>query len=58
MSSITRAELTETVPHLRAMAAVEPSPEVRAAMLRLAERYAADDFMAASTDFRRQAALV
>jgi len=45
MSSITRAELTEIVPGLRAMAAVETLPEVRAAMLRLANLYAAESFM-------------
>ena len=41
MSHVTPAELGEIVPDLRALAAVEPSDEVRAALLRLANRYAA-----------------
>jgi hypothetical protein len=41
MSYISPAELAEIVPDLRALAAVETSDEVRAALLRLAERYAA-----------------
>ena len=44
MSYITPAELIELVPDLRAMAAVETSSEVRAALIRLADRYAAEDF--------------
>jgi hypothetical protein len=41
MSYITQAELVEIVPDLRAMASVETSAEVRAALTRLADRYAA-----------------
>jgi hypothetical protein len=41
MSYVTEAELVEIVPDLRAMASVEPSVEVRAALNRLADRYAA-----------------
>ncbi len=41
MSHVTVAELLEMVPDLRAMASVETSTEVRAAMTRLADRYAA-----------------
>lgn len=41
MSYVTAAELAEIVPDLRAMASVEPSAEVRAALKRLADRYAA-----------------
>jgi len=41
MSYVTQAELVEIVPDLRAMAGVETSPEVRAALNRLADRYAA-----------------
>ena len=41
MSCVTVAELVEMVPDLRAMAGVEASAEVRAAMTRLADRYAA-----------------
>jgi hypothetical protein len=41
MSFITQAELVEIVPDLRAMASVEASVEVRAALTRLADRYAA-----------------
>jgi hypothetical protein len=41
MSYVTHAELAEIVPDLRAMASVEASVEVRAAMIRLADRYAA-----------------
>ena len=41
MSHITAAELIEIVPDLRAMAKVEASAEVRAALIRLADRYAA-----------------
>jgi hypothetical protein len=52
MSYISPAELTEIVPDLRAMAAVETSEDVRAALIRLADRYAAmaaeqDEMMAA-----------
>ena len=41
MPYVTQAELVEIVPDLRAMATVEASVEVRAALNRLAERYAA-----------------
>jgi hypothetical protein len=41
MSFVTEAELVEIVPDLRAMASVETSVEVRAALNRLADRYAA-----------------
>ena len=41
MSNVTQAELVEMVPGLRALASVETSTEVRAALNRLAERYAA-----------------
>jgi hypothetical protein len=41
MSHITAAELIELVPGLLAMATVEASPEVRGALIRLANRYAA-----------------
>jgi len=41
MSHVTLAELVEIVPDLRAMAGVEASAEVRAALNRLADRYAA-----------------
>jgi len=41
MSYVTEAELVEIVPDLRAMASVETSAEVRAALIRLADRYAA-----------------
>jgi hypothetical protein len=41
MSHITAAELIELVPDLLAMATVEASPEVRDALIRLANRYAA-----------------
>jgi hypothetical protein len=41
MSYVTEAELVEIVPDLRAMAIVETSVEVRAALIRLADRYAA-----------------
>jgi hypothetical protein len=37
---VTRAELAETVPVLLSLAAVEPSARVRAALNRLADRYA------------------
>jgi hypothetical protein len=46
MSYITPAELPEIVPDLRAMASIETSGEVRAALLRLADRYAAPGFTA------------
>ena len=46
MSYITPAELIDIVPDLRAMASVETSSEVRAALLRLADRYAAPGFIA------------
>jgi hypothetical protein len=47
MSYVTEAELVEIVPDLRAMAIVEASAEVRDALNRLADRYAAmaDDAM-------------
>ncbi len=38
---VTNAELCEIVADLRAMAAVEPTEEVREALTRLADRYAA-----------------
>jgi hypothetical protein len=38
---VTEAELVEIVPDLRALASVETSEEVRAALIRLADRYAA-----------------
>jgi hypothetical protein len=41
MSYVTEAELVEIVPDLRALAIVEASAEVRAALNRLADRYAA-----------------
>jgi hypothetical protein len=41
MSYVTEAELVEIVPDLRALAGVETSAEVRAALIRLADRYAA-----------------
>jgi hypothetical protein len=41
MSFVTEAELVEIVPDLRALASVETCPEVRAALTRLADRYAA-----------------
>jgi hypothetical protein len=41
MPYVTQAELVEIVPDLRAMATVEASNEVRAALNRLADRYAA-----------------
>jgi len=41
MSHVTDAELVEIVPDLRALALVETSAEVRAALTRLADRYAA-----------------
>jgi hypothetical protein len=41
MSYVTEAELVEIVPDLRALATVETSAEVRAALTRLADRYAA-----------------
>jgi hypothetical protein len=43
MSYVTEAELVEIVPDLRALASVETSAEVKAALLRLADRYAAMD---------------
>jgi hypothetical protein len=41
MPHVTQAELVEMVPALRAMASIEASAEVRAALNRLADRYAA-----------------
>jgi hypothetical protein len=41
MSHVTVAELIEIVPDLRAMARVETSADVKAALNRLADRYAA-----------------
>jgi hypothetical protein len=41
MSYISPAELIEIVPDLRALASTETSEEVRAALIRLADRYAA-----------------
>ena len=41
MPYVTQAELVEIVPDLRAMAIVEASTEGRAALNRLADRYAA-----------------
>ena len=41
MSHITEAELVEIVPDLRALASIETLPEVRDALTRLADRYAA-----------------
>lgn len=41
MSYVTDAELAEIVPDLRALALVETSADVRAALIRLADRYAA-----------------
>jgi hypothetical protein len=41
MPYVTQAELVEIVPDLRAMASVETSEEVCAALNRLADRYAA-----------------
>jgi hypothetical protein len=40
-ADVTEAELVEIVPDLRALASVETSAEVRAALIRLANRYAA-----------------
>jgi hypothetical protein len=40
MPYMTQTELAEIVPDLRAAAAIETSAEVRAALLRLADRYA------------------
>jgi hypothetical protein len=50
MSYVTEAELVEIVPDLRAMASVEASAEVRDALNRLADRYAAmaDDAISSS----------
>jgi len=45
MTYVRPAELAEIVPDLRTMAAVETAPEVRAALLRLADRYAAPDVL-------------
>ncbi len=47
MSYVTEAELIEIVPNLRALAIAETCPEVRAALTRLADRYAA---MATTSD--------
>jgi hypothetical protein len=41
MSYVTQAELVEIVPELRAWASTETSAEVRDALNRLADRYAA-----------------
>jgi hypothetical protein len=41
MSYVTEAELVEIVPDLRALASTETSAEVRAALIRLADKYAA-----------------
>jgi hypothetical protein len=41
MPYVTEAELVEIVPDLLALASVETSEEVRAALIRLADRYAA-----------------
>jgi hypothetical protein len=41
MSYLTPSELAEIVLELRTLAAVETSEEVRAALIRLADRYAA-----------------
>jgi hypothetical protein len=41
MPYVTDAELLEIVPDLRALASVEVVAEVRAALIRLADRYAA-----------------
>jgi hypothetical protein len=41
MTYVTDAELVEIVPELRALASVETSAEVRSALIRLADRYAA-----------------
>jgi hypothetical protein len=41
MSYVTEPELVEIVPDLRALASVETSAEVRVALVRLANRYAA-----------------
>jgi hypothetical protein len=38
---VTRVQLLELVPSLRAMAAAESTPTVKEAMIRLADRYAA-----------------
>jgi hypothetical protein len=43
MSYVTKAQLIEIVPELRAMVAVEASAEVRAALDRLADQYTAMD---------------
>jgi hypothetical protein len=43
MPYVTDAELVEIVPDLRALAAVETSAEARAALIRLADRYAEMD---------------
>ena len=56
MSSITSAELIEIVPDLRAMAATETSPAVHAALLRLADRYAAPGFAAEFASMEMEAA--
>ncbi|HET6606552.1 MAG TPA: hypothetical protein VFG62_07780 [Rhodopila sp.] len=50
MSYITPAELSEIVPDLRAMAAVETSDDVRAALTRLADRYASMAVVEQETD--------
>jgi hypothetical protein len=50
MSYITADELIEIVPDLRAMARVEASAEVRAALARLADRYAARGDKAGDAD--------
>jgi hypothetical protein len=41
MAYVTQSELMESVPYLRAMAQVETSAEIRAAFIRLADRYVA-----------------
>jgi hypothetical protein len=41
LSYVTEAELVEIVPDLRALASVETCPDVRAALIRLANRYEA-----------------
>jgi hypothetical protein len=41
MSHVTEAELIEIVPDLRVLASNETCPDVRAALTRLADRYAA-----------------
>ncbi len=55
MSYVTDAELIEIVPTLRAMAVTETSLEVRAALIRLADRYAAMAGEAPSLDQVTQA---